>query len=481
MQKIYFRADASATIGYGHFIRTLALADMLKDDFDCTFFTCHPTSYQVSEMEKVCPFVTLQEETHYADFLSHLQGDEIVVLDNYFFTTDYQRAIKRKGCRLVCIDDMHDKHYVADVVINHGVTNEKLFSIEPYTQLCLGYDWALLRFPFLQPPQRQQKDRKIEKAVVCFGGSDKNNLTERFVSFLQKEPSVKQIVAIVGDKYQTDNVSQSYSKVQYRHNLSASEMSDIFSQSDVAFLSASTVCLEALSRQLPIVAGYYVDNQQEMYAEYVAHNLIYPLGNLLDLDFERLNFSSIAERIKSLTAMNFSSIPLRYKNLFQNLFIPVLIENNGLRLVDYRLLDRDRHLSVWQARNEECIRVQMAHVETIPWKSHLKFVNSLSSQYRKVYMAVYREEILVGSVNIEYESVAQVERGVFILPEFWGNGDAALIEKTLFEYLKKQHVTSILAKVLRTNVRSLRFHLKWGYRRTSNDDKYDYLIKDLSE
>ena len=63
-------------------------------------------------MEKVCPFIPLQEETHSADFLSHLQGDEIVVLDNYFFTTDYQRAIKQKGCRLVCIDDMHDKHYV---------------------------------------------------------------------------------------------------------------------------------------------------------------------------------------------------------------------------------------------------------------------------------------------------------------------------------------------------------------------------------
>ena len=43
MQKIYLRADASAAIGYGHFIRTLALVDMLKDDFDCTFFTCHPT------------------------------------------------------------------------------------------------------------------------------------------------------------------------------------------------------------------------------------------------------------------------------------------------------------------------------------------------------------------------------------------------------------------------------------------------------
>ena len=94
MRKIYFRADASATIGYGHFIRTLALADMLKDDFDCTFFTCHPTPYQVEEMEKVCPFIPLQEETHSADFLSHLQGDEIVVLDNYFFTTSVPSSKK---------------------------------------------------------------------------------------------------------------------------------------------------------------------------------------------------------------------------------------------------------------------------------------------------------------------------------------------------------------------------------------------------
>lgn len=54
MQKIYFRADAGAEIGYGHFIRSLALAYMLKDDFDCTFFTVEPTPYQIGEMEKVC-------------------------------------------------------------------------------------------------------------------------------------------------------------------------------------------------------------------------------------------------------------------------------------------------------------------------------------------------------------------------------------------------------------------------------------------
>ena len=78
-RKIYFRADASATIGYGHFVRTLALADMLKNDFDCTFFTSSPSAYQIEEMGKVCNHTSLNEETKFEDFINLLKGDEIVV------------------------------------------------------------------------------------------------------------------------------------------------------------------------------------------------------------------------------------------------------------------------------------------------------------------------------------------------------------------------------------------------------------------
>ena len=165
-RKIYFRADASAIIGYGHFIRTLALADMLKDDFDCTFFTTSPSVYQVAEMAKVCNHVSLNEETKFEDFINLLDGNEIVVLDNYFFTTEYQRQIKNKGCKLVCVDDMHDKHYVADVVINHGLTDNNLFDIEPYTRLCLGFRYVLLRSPFLQESQMLKKKNSCRKAKL---------------------------------------------------------------------------------------------------------------------------------------------------------------------------------------------------------------------------------------------------------------------------------------------------------------------------
>lgn len=478
-KQIYFRADAGANIGYGHFIRTLALVDMLKDDFDCTFFTCHPTPYQVGEMEKVCPHVALKEEKHFNEFLSHLKGDEIVVLDNYFFDTDYQRAIKQKGCRLVCIDDMHDKHYEADVVINHGVSAKELFSAESYTQLCLGYEWALLRQSFLQPSQRIWPNKKIENVLVCFGGTDSHNLTERFVSFLQKEPTVKQVIAVVGDKHQNKE-SDVCSKVTYLRNLSAAEMSDIFSKADIAFLSASTVCLEALSQLLPIAAGYYVDNQKGMYFEFISHNLIYPLGNLLDIDIDRIDYSSIEGAVESLSTLDFSLVPIRYKQLFHNLFVPMRTLKNGLCFIDYRIVDEHQHSLVWRARNNDSIRSQMEHTELIPWKSHLNFVESLFTQYRKIYWAVYREDELIGSVNFEYNSVSEVERGIFILPEFWGKGYAALIDNGLFEILQKQQILSVTAKVLKTNPRSLHFHLKLGYKWISDDDKYSYLVKDLN-
>ena len=94
-RKIYFRADAGADIGYGHFIRSLALADMLRENFNCVFTTLSPTSYQLQEMNKVCEYIPLVGlKNQFENFLSLLNGDEIVVLDNYYYDTSFQNQIK---------------------------------------------------------------------------------------------------------------------------------------------------------------------------------------------------------------------------------------------------------------------------------------------------------------------------------------------------------------------------------------------------
>ena len=263
---------------------------MLKDDFDCVFFTTEPSQYQIDELDKVCRFVVLHEEGKFEDFVNCLDGTEIVVLDNYFFTTAYQQEIRAKGCKLVCIDDMHDKHYVADAIINHGPVTPNQFDCEPYTLLYLGDKYKLLRKPFLSPAPTKARNNV---ALVNLGGADPFRLTDKIISLLLQVSNRYEIVVILGDTVYLSEESRQ--RVKVRSRLSAEEMAELFETSAFGILPASTVSIEAASRGLPMMIGYQVDNQEEGYKKSAKEGRFIPLGNLHQLTKEKL-----AQAISSL-------------------------------------------------------------------------------------------------------------------------------------------------------------------------------------
>lgn len=480
-KKIFFRADASKNIGYGHFVRTLALARMLKDDFDCTFYTVTPTLYQKEEMRKVCNFVSLPQDSHFFMFLSFLKGDEIVVLDNYFFSTNYQKEIKDRGCYLVCIDDIHDKHYVADVVINHGVSDPGKFSIEPNTLLCLGYRWALLRTPFFRNRlfSKRSFTNKLN-IVICFGGSDSHDLTSYFIQHLIKDKKVNSIAVIIGDKY-NESFKINSPVVSYFQNLNAEEVAKIFDSYDLAILPTSTICIEALFCQIPIAAGYYVDNQIELYNEYSKNEMIYPLGNLRKFIFSESLLSDIEKKIPKVKIEDSVNLSQKYRLLFNNLFNVRDYKINDFCFKDYRNLDELGVREIWRIRNEKKIRCWMENQDKISWEDHLMFLSRLFHSYDKLYFGVYYMTNLIGSVNLRFDSsMCNVERGIFIAPQYLNRSLGSEVEKSLEDVFLQLGILVIKAKVLKTNSRSLNFHLKNGYSINDSDEKYDYLIKYLN-
>ena len=145
---IYIRCDGSPEIGLGHVVRCMSLAHMLTVDFPIHFYVLEiPDSLKNEIIQNGWDVTVLERES---DFLNELTGNEIVVLDGYQFDSDYQRKIKRKGCKLICISDFHDQHFYADLVINHapGVTKNN-YDGELYTKYLLGPKYALLRPEFL--------------------------------------------------------------------------------------------------------------------------------------------------------------------------------------------------------------------------------------------------------------------------------------------------------------------------------------------
>lgn len=459
-KKIFFRADASATIGYGHFIRTLALADMLKNDFVCTFFTQSPSAYQQREADKVCPLIALpSDDSKFNKFLEYLTGEEIVVLDNYFYTTEYQKQIKDKGCKLVHIDDIHDSHFCADLIINHGNATPTLYDAEPDTRFCLGPSYALLRKPFLEP-QINNAPRK-GKWVICFGGSDQFNLTEKVARALANKAS--EVIAIVGDAYSNRASLSSITYVNAVSNLSAEQMAYEFSTAEFVVCSASSVSYEALACGCHVFAGYYIDNQVDFYKGLCNNNLITPLGNLMEADFETCLSTPTASNNK----MNIHNASRNLLNAFKAL---------DLRIVNYTDMTLEESRKVWEVRNLPEIRKCMTQPDPFPFESHQGFVESLRTNSSKLYYAIFLGEELVGSYDfIGIKDGESAEHGLYINPAFHGKGYGTIIESVMDDYIRPRDVHRLLAEVLKSNPGSYYYHLKVGYKVYKEDDKYYYL------
>lgn len=294
-QKIFFRADAGPEIGYGHFIRSLALADMLKQDFDCTMFTQSPTEYQLNEAEEICPIVALPaDSSKFGKFLEYLQGDEIVVLDNYFYDTDYQRAIKAKGCQLVCIDDMHDKHFVADAIINSAPDIDPAnYDKEQYTRLYHGLEYILLRKEFLEATHAVSTERS-NSVFVCFGGSDEYDFTQKACSILLKNTDYELNVVVGGHYAHRDDLEALDAKrMRIYSNLNATEMVQLMQKAYFAIVPLSTTFLETCCTRTPIISGYDADNQLNMARSEIINHMCYNCGNLFE-NFEQNLLAGIA-------------------------------------------------------------------------------------------------------------------------------------------------------------------------------------------
>ena len=305
-QKVCLRADAGISIGYGHFIRTLALADILSAEFDCVFYTAEPTPYQIKELEAICPFVSLANETKYDDFLNYLDGSEIVVLDNYFYSTEYQSVIKTKGCRLVCIDDLHDKHYVADAVINHAPgTHESQFSKEEYTRLYLGPDYLLLRKQFREATHNYTSFKENKNVYVCFGGSDELNFTRKACEIIMHH-APRHIDVVVGGGYEFYDDLMHYAKnkdISIYLNVSPEQIVDLLRNACLAVVPDSMVFFESCCLRRPIICGYDCDNQKFISQYNQQNGLGYEIGDLLDNFDEK--FSRAYKDMNITVAVNY--------------------------------------------------------------------------------------------------------------------------------------------------------------------------------
>jgi len=278
---LVFRTDASITMGTGHAMRCLALAQAWQDSGGRAVFAMAESTPAVRKRlaSENCEVLTISstagdaEDARQTAALAHIEPAGWVVVDGYQFTFAYQNVLKAVGCRILFLDDYgHATHYSADLVLNQNVcASEALYaSKEPYTRLLLGPRYSLLRREFSAWRGWKRKVAPVcHRLLLMMGGSDAENLTGRVISALEGFRDLEVAVVVGGSNPHfaelADQVERSGQKITLQQDVA--NMPELMASADVAFSAAGSTTWELCLMGLPSMLVDVAANQTEVAKE----------------------------------------------------------------------------------------------------------------------------------------------------------------------------------------------------------------------
>jgi UDP-2,4-diacetamido-2,4,6-trideoxy-beta-L-altropyranose hydrolase len=254
--RLVLRADGNSQLGLGHVMRLLALAEILRADFEALIFLIQaPDAALVALLRGAGMQVTTLPNGPFGQELADvlpalLHPADVLVLDGYGFDYAYQNAVRPLVAHLVCLDDLHAFPFAADLVLNPagGITPADYDLRQPAARLLAGPGYAPLRADF-QPLASSAALASPSQVLLCLGGADPRQLTQATAAALLALPTVAQVHAVVGSAYAAWDELCAWAAAQgprltlYRA-LAAGQLAALMRRCGAAVLSPSTISYE---------------------------------------------------------------------------------------------------------------------------------------------------------------------------------------------------------------------------------------------
>ena len=270
---IVFRADSNKSIGMGHIMRCLSIADEFKCcDNGIIFVLADQT---VRDVVQNRGYEVIDLGSDYKDMDSELDywpkiDTDVLIVDSYFVTASYLLALKNKTKKLVYIDDIYSLAYPVDILINYNaygdfIDYDTLYKTAgiPKPVLLLGPTFAPLRTMFRGVEKKEQK-KHVQDVLISTGGSDELHvalLTARYL--VEKEYDQYIFHFLVGalntDKEIIRQLVESRNNIILHENVT--DMKALICSMDLAISAAGSTLYEICACGVPLITYVIADNQ----------------------------------------------------------------------------------------------------------------------------------------------------------------------------------------------------------------------------
>jgi UDP-2,4-diacetamido-2,4,6-trideoxy-beta-L-altropyranose hydrolase len=273
---ILFRTDASPTIGTGHLMRCMALAEICLEQGHKVLFAMSecPSPLKTRLANNDIETVMLDGNTGITELLTLVDrvAPAGIVIDGYTFDEQYRQALFRAAIPVLAMDDGNSQHALhAHIVVNSSplASPSDYRTIAPDARLLLGPAYVPLRREFRHSNNAAQTAMPDgQHVLVTFGGSDPLKLTlPVMTALLDTLPEPVQFdVVIGGAAVENDAIERVYREHANRIRLhrNTTRMAELMRSSRIAIAAAGSTLWELAYLTIPTIAVVVADNQAVM-------------------------------------------------------------------------------------------------------------------------------------------------------------------------------------------------------------------------
>jgi UDP-2,4-diacetamido-2,4,6-trideoxy-beta-L-altropyranose hydrolase len=311
---VVIRTDASLTIGHGHVMRCLTLAEALHKHHIMVSFVCREhdghlcnliekRGFPVSRLAAPKTGSQSEETPAHTAWLGASWGEDArqtsaaiassgkkpdwLVVDHYALDSRWEGTMRTAASRIMVIDDFADRVHDCDLLLDQNLVAQMhtryVGKVQAGCSLLLGPEYALLP-PIYAELHNRISPRKgpVRRIFIFFGGADSDNVTGRTITaFLQLNRSDIEVdVVIAPSSPHAEAIRRQVAgkgNIHLHSDLPA--LAPLIAQADLAIGAGGATSWERLCLGLPSLVVTLADNQRPIADELNRRDLIRWLGH----------------------------------------------------------------------------------------------------------------------------------------------------------------------------------------------------------
>lgn len=303
--------DAGKSIGSGHLMRCMSLAEKLHSEYGIeVVFICRNKLHIGTEFESVYldrEYATEKDGYHFPSICDelddikrvlHERQIDCLIVDHYGAGDDYFEKIRDSVSCLIGIDDSVRRHIPVDMIINGNIYGLEADYGSVPIQL-LGGEYTLLRPDFMDIPERLLM-AQLKIVYITSGGADPLRFCEKIVRVVKAEVRDVELHIIIGSDFEQDYVDElrKYKAVLHEN----ADMKECMMKADLFISSAGSTLYELAVTGTPSISYILAEDQIKIaekmweencsikggrYTEFQPHELIASIRQMSDFQIRK--------------------------------------------------------------------------------------------------------------------------------------------------------------------------------------------------